>query len=605
MSGFKPMRIFNRLEFESNSYSFIGIQAIGLMIALLMWSISIFGLHSDLNTRSISIMVVCISLFVLIFYFLFREKKLGHINLVSILLPCIGLIQISAYYYVFNFPPFVWDEVAYNAALPKLYAVKKYFYYAAEYGPYSAFPQNFEAISTASLLLFNSFAFAKFLNFIFALGILVVAGNIGLLIGLPRVFAILGGSAIGLSSEFIVFTPVLKNDVANGFFQSAAIMMVILYSKNNTLKNCCLMGVFIGTAIGIKYNSLLFSLCPILLFLWITLVSEDLWLTKLRKIFFTGLTVLIISLPWYSNNFYLFNNPVYPIANDFFGPVNEFHSGYSQLFRESFYSDVNFSWKNGSVLAFFKRFSSEFSPVIVIFGLIGVIKNLLYYKNKQELYLAIVTIGALGLTIRLGFWEPRYSFVILIMLSTQFASFMYFMATLALKFKPIKKTIFIISVICIVCCMVFGYIRGLKIYGEQSRYFQTHSKESFLLKYVAGYGIADWLNKNTPKDSVVAVWGYQMFYYLDRPYFHIHPLTESGNLLGVDDGMQFYDFLTNKNISYLCLADWRFDKIPDRSPGLKSFFLELNGWVKELELRGDITQVAVIDKARIYKLNKK
>jgi hypothetical protein len=61
----------------------------------------------------------------------------------------------------------------------------------------------------------------------------------------------------------------------------------------------------------------------------------------------------------------------------------------------------------------------------------------------------------------------------------------------------------------------------------------------------------------------------------------------------------------NKNINYLCLADWRFNPIADRTPRLKNFFSNLNLWVQELENQGMITQVKIVDGTRIYELSKK
>jgi len=593
------------MQLVAKDHSCVAIKFLGLMVSISMWSISILGLCSNYSFQSLLIAMITSGLIASALLIAIREKNIIEINLVATSLVVIGLIQISALYVAFYFPPFVWDEVAYAAALPKLYALKRHFFYAENYGPYSAFPQNFEAISTASLLIFNSLILSKLLNFIFAIGVIVIAGDLALLVGLPKIFAILGGSVIGLSSAFITFSPTVKNDIANGFFQSAAILMLLLYSKKRSLQNALLMGIFLGTSIGIKYSSLLFSICPILVFLWIELRSEDSIVIKIRHLFFVGFAIVVTALPWYLNNYELFSNPVYPIANEIFGAKNDFHRGYSELFRESFYGDANFSWANGSVYAYFTRLSVEFTPIVLLLGLMGALKSLFFNKNKQELYLAVATFGCLVLNIRFGFWEPRYSFVLLVLLAAQFATLIYFLYQLFSSRQLISKIGIAIVLLCIVGFTILGHIRGVKIYGEKVRYFETQPLHSFLEKYVAGYRVADWLNKNTPKDAVIAVWGSQMFYYLDRQYFHIHPLTESGDLISIQNQNDFYQFLVNKNISYLCLADWRFASIPDRTPGLKNFFLRLNLWVQELEAQGKITQVEIVDGSRIYEISKK
>ena len=52
-------------------------------------------------------------------------------------------------------PPSSWDEIAYTIALPRDYAHENRFFYNADYGPYSAFPANYEALTTIVLYLTN------------------------------------------------------------------------------------------------------------------------------------------------------------------------------------------------------------------------------------------------------------------------------------------------------------------------------------------------------------------------------------------------------------------------------------------------------------------
>lgn len=591
-------------SFFFSTKSFLAINFFGLLIAMIMWLISILGLHLNLAINSILLTIIFCCITTTILFITLYRNQVGEVDWAIFLLFFIVLINFSAVYSVFSFPPFVWDEVAYGAALPKLYAIRGYFYYVAEYGPYSAFPQNLEAISTISLILFGSFDFVKVLNFFLAVGLLLISYNLSLLIGLPRIFAIVGALMLGLSPAFITFVPTVKNDIANGFFQSAAILMLILYSKEKSYVNASFMAIFTATAIGIKYNSLLFSTCPILIFIWITLTSADTYRCQIMKITQTGILLLVISCPWYLNNFILFQNPIYPIANQFFGSMNQFHEGYSQLFRESFYGDVNFSWANGSILAFFRRFAIEFNPIILIVGLVGMVRGLLFHKNKQDLYLSLATLGSICLTIRFGFWEPRYSFVLLVMLSVQFAGVVGCVYQMVAKYRNGRIGMIFVLALCILLIIVFSRGLAKKIYGDRSSYYKVHSEESFLEKYVAGYVVARWLNDNTEQNSVVGVWGHQMFFYLNRLYFHVHPLTESGNLLGVNSEREFYEFLVAKKINYLCLADWRFDEVPNRTPGLKGFFLRLNNWTNALEAQGKLIQIKKIDGSTIYLLNK-
>ena len=53
--------------------------------------------------------------------------------------------------------------------MPRDYALAGRFFYNADYGPYSAFPSNYEALTTASLVLFDEVVPARVLNALLAL----------------------------------------------------------------------------------------------------------------------------------------------------------------------------------------------------------------------------------------------------------------------------------------------------------------------------------------------------------------------------------------------------------------------------------------------------
>lgn len=59
------------------------------------------------------------------------------------------------------------------------------------------------------------------------------------------------------------FVPMVKNDVANAFFQCLAIMACVRYLAVETRPSLALAGSFVGIAIAIKYSMLQFALCLI------------------------------------------------------------------------------------------------------------------------------------------------------------------------------------------------------------------------------------------------------------------------------------------------------------------------------------------------------
>jgi hypothetical protein len=151
---------------------------------------------------------------------------------------------------------------------------------------------------------------------------------------------------------------------------------------------------------------------------------------------------------------------------------------------------------------------------------------------------------------------------------------------------------------------LYGKSKGEAIYGEKVSFLKEQPREAFLQKYVAFWSVANWLNQNTPTDARIAIWGPQIFYYLNRPYFHIHPLTEKGDLVHKLAGNDYYQFFLDEKIDYICLSNMRYDTIPDRIPHIKDFFKQLNYSIDELVNNGKLEKIAVVDNTNIYRLKK-
>ena len=75
-------------------------------------------------------------------------------------------------------------------------------------------------------------------------------------------------------------------------------------------------GTFAGLAAGSKFTGLMVGLLAG--GLSVAVVWPD-WRRGLRRLFIIGCLVVLISLPWYVRNVLLTGNPIYPLANRFFG----------------------------------------------------------------------------------------------------------------------------------------------------------------------------------------------------------------------------------------------------------------------------------------------
>lgn len=497
-------------------------------------------------------------------------------------------------------PPFTGDEIAYSVALPRDYALAGHFFYNADYGPYSAFPQNYEAITTISMFLFDGPILSKILNFFMGLGLVVAAVVISEFIGLSKKNSFLSAMFIISSSVFILNLPIAKNDIANSFFQAWTIVLILLYSQNKSIAYSFLIGCVLGTSIGIKYNSLIFSVVPVVLFLYLTCSSNLSANDKLKRLFIFGFVTCLASFPWYLNNWFQFSNPFYPVANEFFSVKNTFTGNYSAMFNEMFYFDIpDFSWRSGNIIGFFTKLYKEFGIAVTFLGLIGLFFDLFKSKNQKQFLVALVSFALLSFSLRFGFWEPRYLLVLMLLLAVHSSSLI---ERLLNNFNIngngyIKVIIFIL--------IFFSLNNCLKHFGPLQVKYLTRSSQLFASKSLPGWNVANYLNVNTPVGSKIAVGSSnQMFYYLHRPYYHIHPLTEKDNLIGIKDGKDFYRLLEHEHVEYLAISDSRFRPENSKTPLMNDFSKTLNRSIAELIFTHRLEKIVTLDDVVIYKIKK-
>jgi hypothetical protein len=199
-------------------------------------------------------------------------------------------------------PPYDWDEVAYGASLPLDYAQAGRFFYNADYGPYSAFPANFEALTTASLVLGDSVVLARLLNVALALGLALVAVRLSACLGVPRVVAPLAAALVLAAPSVQAGALMVKNDLAAAFMESLTLLALAGYSLRRRRGWLALAGVFLGAAVGTKYSSLQFALCvvPVAAVLMLRGARTPAALIRAAAVF--GVAATALALPWYGRN---------------------------------------------------------------------------------------------------------------------------------------------------------------------------------------------------------------------------------------------------------------------------------------------------------------
>jgi len=157
------------------------VYLLGLGVGLFATATSLIGLlwRIDLLSLLIAGLIAIAPVVFACRQFTFRSTvSPGMIAVVIALLPVLAWAAFL--------PPYSWDEMAYGAALPRDYARAGHFFYNNDYGPYSAFPGNYEALTTAALVLFHSAGAMKWLNLLLAIGLAAIAAHLCRALGAPK-----------------------------------------------------------------------------------------------------------------------------------------------------------------------------------------------------------------------------------------------------------------------------------------------------------------------------------------------------------------------------------------------------------------------------------
>ena len=240
----------------SRGESLPALEGFGLFVGGIAWILSVTGLLVGLSEAAVWAAVLMAALLSLWVGIDVRPPAAqpGFFWLMAIPLLVLPTVMVVL-------PAFAFDDVAYGLALPRDYAAAGRFFYNADYGPYSAFPSNFEALTTGALLLTNGAWPMKVLNIALMIALGLSAARLGETLGLDRrrrwIPPLLVLSATALWGLAIA----VKNDMLNAFFQSLSILCFVRYLARPSSTRLMTSGVLLGLAVGTKYSSLQFAVC--------------------------------------------------------------------------------------------------------------------------------------------------------------------------------------------------------------------------------------------------------------------------------------------------------------------------------------------------------
>jgi hypothetical protein len=575
------------------------VVALGVTVALSATSLSLAGLLGRLTTASI---IAC--LLASLAGGVLAPRLLGAWPLTGLgwtWLPMLALLLPSAAVALL-LPPYTWDEVAYGAALPRDYAHARHFFYNADYGPYSAFPANYEALVTAGLMLSGDVWPTQLLNVVLALAMAAMAKRLALALGASKPASFVAGLLVVCAPALIQMAPITKNDVACAFFQVLAILMLAIPLERASTWTLVLSGAFLGVSLGVKYSSLQFALALMPVATVVIARSASTRSEALRRVLVWLAACAVFGSPWYVRNLLLFSNPLFPFLNDWLHANNGFTPEHSALLKESFDGLAEYSFKTGTTRIFVTRLVGGFGGLPTALLPFGVWLALRHRRSAVGLLTGGTAALYALLTFFAGYWQARYVLSLLVLACAMAALVLERLgtATEKLGLARIRPTRLLFA--AAVALAAWQAYPSLHRQLQDVRAVRQVGPQGFAEERAPYYAVADWLNTHlSERDRVAIGFNVQPFYYLKRSYYHIHPLTQ-GDLQFVETPGEMEASLRRVGATYLAFSGSDGTYYEATAPKITAYRERL--WMAQRRLRqaGRLRLVATVQGVRILRL---
>jgi len=266
-----------------------------------------------------------------------NQKNPGEKSILLLLcLSGVLLILIFSIFLLASVPPVDRDALTHHLAVPKLY-LKHGGIHEIPHVPFSYYPMNLDLLYLIPLYFGNDIV-PKYIHFTFAL---LTAGLIFAYLRrkLDSLFYALLGGLLFLSLPIIIKLSVtVYVDLGLIFFSTASLLQLLRWSETNfRLRHLVLAGIFAGLCLGTKPNGMLavFLLALTIPFLYRRAAGGRTGLPKelslrdnsgrraLKSLGWAGLFAAVATMvfcPWMIRNYSWTGNPVFPMAQNIFGP---------------------------------------------------------------------------------------------------------------------------------------------------------------------------------------------------------------------------------------------------------------------------------------------
>ena len=490
-------------------------------------------------------------------------------------------------------PPISRDALIHHLAIPKLW-LKQGEFYETPWADYSYFPMYINLLYLICLCLKNDIA-PKFIHLAFGLS----TGGLVYIYLKNKYDSKWGllGVVIFITTPIVIWLSTSAYiDLGMTFFVTASLLAFIKWrdSEYNLFKWLCISAFCMGTAIGSKYNALIawFFINLILMYSYARDTKRQTMALKYGLIFFT-ISILVAS-PWYLKNYFLTQNPFYPLFNSYFQswqhqPIQEIMNskmiqqtsgvGFFRL-REVMYGETFWETLLIPFRMFFqgddhsyRYFQGVLNPLLIVFT-----PFLFLDKFNRRDKFVFVCFSAFFIAIAFFTTLKQVRYIVPVL------PFLTILAVMGIKnvdgrlkkmvwFSYSRYNNYIILIsrtilfagIGILLARNLLYLNNRAIIIQPLKYvFKHENKDAFLRRNLEHYAAVEYINNHLSKDAKI----FTMFlgrrgYYLERDYKNDQSFgrsTLSGMITSSKTKEQFTEYTRSLGATHIFMRSALVDK---------------------------------------------
>lgn len=324
---------------------------------------------------------------------------------------------------------------------------------------------------------------------------------------------------------FMFYSPLAYVDVGVALFQFLSVWVLFKWIRQGGNRTLLLMGIFTGLAMGSKHTALFLGVTLSFVILSVLLFRKEGLVKISRSLFVFGGVALSLALPWYIRAWVHADNPVWPVANDFFSglPYGSTFSISNPVIADALGRD----WERISHLlvvlatslwewAWNEQLGWQRATGIYYLALVPV--SILHWRRRRVQWLILCSLAYYVIIVLCIDGNPRYNLAFFALLSILAGWAAVRFSNHRLKVcRLVFRLTFLTSLLC---SLAQSYALS---YPSVQFALSRQSSEQFLRENEGNYKAFSFVNRQLPQDAKVLLQGIVKGFYCQRNYMWDHP----------------------------------------------------------------------------------